>query len=66
MNKHEEAARALDHERRILEALEGVEEWMVEWAGYVELVGGDATDHAKSDKVKKVLQAILDAKADDA
>jgi len=78
MSKHEEAARALDHERRILEAVEGVEEWMVRFlraeaksASTAEL---DYTIHMEEaearafanafHRIATALQAILDAKAD--
>jgi hypothetical protein len=63
---HEEGAAnadALAYAVNVVEAAGGVEGWMVEWAGYVELVGGDEADHAKSAQVQNVLRAIVNAKA---
>jgi hypothetical protein len=65
MNKHEEAARALDHERRILEAVEKLEEWMVEQMDIeVDLCGGEGGLRALWRVVGAHLQAILDAKGE--
>ena len=65
MNQHERVdllAVALDRKRRILEAVEGVEEWM---PSYIEsIIVRRIGQPAGLLKLKGVLQAILDAKAD--
>jgi len=69
MSKHEEAARALDHERRILEAVEGVDLHHIDAlnTGITELFySGRAVEARGLDNLREIVFNILDAKADDA
>ena len=61
--KTREDGEALRYALRVLEAVEGVKEWMpIE----VRLAGEVVADPDLGTKVSPILQAILDAKADDA
>jgi len=67
MSKHEEAARALDHERRILEAVEGVGLHHIDAlnTGISALFSSGKFVEARSlDNLREIVFNILDAKGE--